>query len=89
MPTHDVISYDLSELDAMTGKELGIQLIARLDLNRPKREGQMQAKEFYEATIAAFEQTIAEVESLGIPSLTLGIKSCLADYKAGAKGFPI
>lgn len=80
MPTDEIISYDLDELAEMTIKQLAVQVIARLDLNRPKREGHVEAKKFYEDAYLECQDVLEDVEKLGIPYLENQLKDVIAKY---------
>jgi len=64
MPTHDVIEYDLDVLQTMNEQDLLIQLIARKDLERPKRERQIQLRDLETIFREQLEDTIAQLDAL-------------------------
>lgn len=83
MPTHEVISYDVDELNAMTVKQLAIQVIARQDLFMPKRENEVRASEIYERLSAKASACLVDVEELGIPKITEALAVIVAEYFGG------
>ncbi len=80
MPTSEVITYDLEELKAMSAKDLQVQQLARMDLDRPLREDELNASALAESVIAATKKHIEEVASLGIPALDQALSDALATY---------
>ncbi len=56
LSTTDIIEYDLEVLQKMTGNQLLIQLIARKDLERPRREHQLQSDAIQAAAIATLKE---------------------------------
>jgi len=86
LSTHDAIEYDLASLEAMSTGQLLIQLIARKDLERPNREGQLKSREYFEKVVAQMEATIAKLEAQNLPYFADGVRRTLEEYKASAAG---
>jgi len=81
MSTSDVIEYEVSVLEAMNTESLLLQLIARKDLDRPKRPAQLKASLVFDQACKSLEAAIASVEAVGVPSVTSALQGALNDYK--------
>lgn len=74
MSTTGVISYDLEEIEQMTLKQLGIQVIARLDLDRPTREDDLKASHAKAALDVKVEQLLEKFSALELPTVVQSIQ---------------
>jgi len=81
-PLIDLIEYDPAVLLSMTQKELGVQLIARMDLRQPNRKEKLDAHHAFEAMHTRAVQYLAEVEALGISVLSEDLKEIVERYFA-------
>lgn len=75
----DYIEYEQSVLLEMTVKQLGCQLIRRLDLFFPKREGQVDARAYRQTVIDATKEFIVKLSELA-PSLGDNVSEALDAY---------
>lgn len=79
MSTEDVIEYDLAILNEMDNNELLIQMIARKDLERPKREGDLHAADA-KRQLDEFVASICEkFAALGLPAVVKSIENVMTE----------
>ena len=80
MSLYDLISHDPEVLGVMTLKELAIQVLARIDLDRPTRESDLVAQDAREAMKVECESILTDVREVGIPDLESKLKTVMEKY---------
>lgn len=83
MPTDSIIEYDLDTLAELTAKDLQIQVIARMDLDRPKREHDLDAATYRAAIVAEVDIFVKQLETLGVPGLAEGLAALRDGFVEG------
>jgi len=82
LPTADVIEYDVAKLEAMTGEQLLLQLIARKDLERPKREHRLNARKIQEAALATLQEAADGLREKNLDHFAAQLDEIAAEYMA-------
>lgn len=81
MATHTVIEYDLEKLGVMDTNALILQQIARMDLDRPRREHDLDADTYRAKVVDAVDKYIVLLGELGVPKLTEALNKAKEDFQ--------
>jgi len=79
-PFEDPICYDADELEALTAKQIGVQICHRLDLFFPKREARLDAQGFRDKIISETRSFIASIADK-VPGVAAAMENELAKYE--------